>query len=112
MKPTTPEVDAVCLRIGTFYRNKFGDKAKQEVEALGISNVAIVNGSLEITLLRVGRIIGVRGKNITELGDFLGMNIKVIEAMVDWSWLICRDYPEYDYPEFHETLTFTNLMNH
>lgn len=108
MKPaTTPEVDAVCLRIGTFYRNKFGDKAKQEVEALKISNIAIVNGDLEITLLRPGKLIGVRGKNIMDLADFLGMKLKVIEVMVDWSWLICRDFPEH-----HETLEFTNLMNH
>jgi hypothetical protein len=110
MKPaTTPEVNAVCLRIGTFYRNKFGnnDKALQEVESLGISNIDIVNGYLEITLLRPGKLIGVRGKNIDELGTFLGMNVKIIEAKVDWAWLICRDFPEN-----HETLDFTNLMNH
>lgn len=102
---TTKEVDAVCLRIGTYYRNKFGNKAKQEVESLGISNIDIVNGYLEITLLRPGKLIGVRGKNINELEAFLGM--KIIEAKVDWAWLICRDFPEN-----HETLDFTNLMNH
>jgi hypothetical protein len=64
-----------------FYESKYGLEARKKIVDLGIKNIVVSQGQVEIYLEHPGRIIGPKGTNITELMNFFaGQSIRIIEV--------------------------------
>jgi len=74
----------VARLISEFYLNKnrenpietMYDKAREEIQSLGITNVNINKDTVTITLSRCGLLIGRRGENIDKMQSFLSEALK------------------------------------
>lgn len=88
----------VCEKIGQFYLQKHNgnyNKAAIEIAKLGITGILVSNKRIIIQLYRPGLLIGVRGENVENLQEFLGINLHIEEeSLPKWDDLIIIENPE------------------
>lgn len=82
----TAEQESIAYKILAFYEKQNGyDRiwTNQQLRALDIQNIVPKEDGVEIHLSRPGLLIGPKGKNIKELEEFLGCNVRIVEV---FSW--------------------------
>ncbi len=95
----------IARKIGLFYLEKNGNdyaKTEEDLNKLRISRLEFIQvpcktcghqeERLQITLERVGLLIGKRGENIDKLVKYLGQEVNIKEEDHILSWLIPIDY--------------------
>lgn len=88
----------VLYQIAKFYHENYGENAREVVDRFRITDVELTpDGTVNVTLLRPGLFIGLRGENVHLLSDYLERRIHIIEQ-TDWvadvidSYLFDMDY--------------------
>lgn len=78
-----PKLHEAATKLGQFYLNKNGGdyaKATDELYRLHIKEVAVADdGTVTLTVGRIGLLIGKRGTNIDALSKFFGHPIRCVE---------------------------------
>ncbi len=80
--PISDEVKDIAAKIGQFYLQKHNgnyEEAEKEIISLHISKIEVTNEFISVNLMRVGKFIGKRGENVTNLETFLGKKVKIFE---------------------------------
>ncbi len=89
----------IAQLIGEYYLDKnleFEDnylRAREELRALGITQIEFKKGDIIITLARPGLLIGRHGDNLNALEKFLGLKMKYKKLQVKEDSITCWLYP-------------------
>jgi transcription antitermination factor NusA-like protein len=99
------EVKNVARKIGQFYlekNNQNYELTEKDIDNLRISKIEIVDDKIAITTAAPGRLIGMRGKNILLLQEYLGQKVKIIEEMDPLFVYLIPQEPDQDYDYDYE----------
>lgn len=96
----TQEIKDIAMQIGQFFLNRNnGDyvKTEKQITDMRINNISLsTDGKLVIELSRPGLLIGRKGIQITDLTNYMGRPIHIVETMEHvYDYLVPRPYWDY-----------------
>jgi len=89
------KVKEIAAQIGNFFLVKNKNDyviTQKEIESLRISNITVSDNSVTIELGRPGLLIGPRGRQISDLQRYLGLEILIIEKETIVDYLVPINY--------------------